>query len=88
MQKQHHIDPARLALRLWGANISRLRTQADYTQESFGSLFDPPVHQSTVARWENGSIEPSLSRKLQIASHLRQPAAVVFPMPTVIGAAA
>lgn len=89
MQKQHQpLTPASIALRSWGANIARLRHQADHTQETFGLLFDPPIHQSTVARWESGAIEPALGRKLEIAAHLGQPASAIFPLPTIIGAVA
>ncbi|MEM9521597.1 MAG: helix-turn-helix transcriptional regulator [Actinomycetota bacterium] len=89
MQKQHDAEsPSQLTVRLWGRNISQARIASGLTQEELGSMFEPvPVHQSTVARWESGKIEPSLDHKLALARHLARPAATLFPLPTIIEAA-
>ena len=89
MQKQHEPEsPASLTLRVWGRNISHARNEAGLTQEELGAMFVPVlVHQSTVARWEKGRIEPSLDHKLALAGHLNRPAALLFPLPNVLGAA-
>ncbi len=38
--------------------IKRVRSTNELTQISFGQLFQPPVTQSTIARWENGEQMP------------------------------
>jgi DNA-binding XRE family transcriptional regulator len=69
-------------LRQWGENIAirrqalnadgRLRkaTEPAMTQRQLGDRLDPPVHQSTVARWEAGITEPRRRYKAQLCSVL------------------
>ncbi len=38
--------------------VKIIRTVNELTQASLGKLFDPPVTQSTIARWENGEQMP------------------------------
>jgi uncharacterized protein YjbI with pentapeptide repeats len=38
--------------------IGKIRSINELTQTSFGKLFQPPVTQSTIARWENGEQMP------------------------------
>lgn len=38
--------------------IKRVRSTNELTQIAFGQLFQPPVTQSTIARWENGEQMP------------------------------
>ena len=38
--------------------IARIRSTNELTQISFGQLFQPPVTQSTIARWESGEQKP------------------------------
>jgi DNA-binding transcriptional regulator YiaG len=47
--------------------IRRIRSVNELTQYSFGKLFDPPVTQSTIARWENGEQNPDKVHFLKIA---------------------
>ena len=50
------------------------------TQEQLGALMDPPVDQSTVARWENGDIEPRRHYKAQLSSLFHTDGQFLFPM--------
>lgn len=60
----------------------RLRHQNDpaMTQERLGALMDPPVDQSTVARWENGDIEPRRHYKAQLSDLFHTDGQFLFPM--------
>lgn len=90
MQKQHQSSesPAELSLRIWGANIARQRHRHDrLSQSELGMMLEPPVHQTTVARWEKGSVEPSLEQKMQISHALGVPIHEIFPLPVVLGSA-
>lgn len=60
----------------------QLRRESDpaMTQEQLGALMDPPVDQSTVARWENGDIEPRRHFKAQLAELFRTDGQFLFPM--------
>lgn len=84
-------------LRLWGENIKTVRegltpeltvrrSKSDpcLTQEQLGQLLDPPVDQSTVARWEAGRHEPRRHYKRQLAHILHTDVRFLFPM---VGAA-
>lgn len=50
------------------------------TQAELGALFDPPVHQSTVARWEAGQMEPRRQHKAQLARILMTDVSMLFPL--------
>lgn len=84
------VDPV---LREWGANI-RIQREAHapdgsllasdeqpcMTQADLGQLLDPPVAQSTVARWERGQMEPRRHYKAQLARILHAAAQMLFPV--------
>lgn len=79
-------------LRQWGENIrysrealntkGELRSNGEQplTQEQLGQMLDPPVGQSTVARWERGYMEPRRQYKAQLAQALCTDARMLFPM--------
>lgn len=79
-------------LRLWGQSIKGLReilnpegmprTGDDpaMSQKALGEKLDPPVGQSTVARWESGLMEPRRHYKAQLARALHTDVRVLFPM--------
>lgn len=84
------IDPV---LAEWGRNIrerrqllngdGRLRSSAlqePMSQRQLGEAMDPPVHQSTVARWESGAVEPRRLYKQQLAGLLQVSTSMLFPM--------
>lgn len=48
------------------------------TQLELGELLDPPVAQSTVARWERGQMEPRRHYKAQLARILHADARILF----------
>jgi len=50
--------------------IKKAREANDLTQAAFGKLFDPPVTQPTVGRWERGEKIPARKHFLKIASLL------------------
>lgn len=50
------------------------------TQEQLGALLDPPVDQSTVARWENGDMEPRRQYKAQLSYLFHTDGQFLFPM--------
>lgn len=80
MQKQH--GGVEKQLRDWGNKIARLRRAAGYSsQAAFGAQFDPPVHQTTVGRWEAGEIEPSLAHKFEMARILEVAPGYIFDLP-------
>lgn len=79
-------------MRQWGENI-KLRREAlnadgmplqsgesCMTQAQLGELLDPPVHQTTVARWEAGAMEPRRRFKPQLARVLICDTRMLFPM--------
>lgn len=92
MHMAHNADEE---LRQWGENIQlrrnalnssgALRTGDDeaMTQAQLGLLMDPPVHQSTIARWEAGLIEPRRHFKAQLATVLMTDVRMLFPMTRV-----
>lgn len=80
-------------LRQWGQNIRNSRAQlkpngdlrksgadAEMTQAQLGALLDPPVRQSTVARWERGLMEPRRTYKAQLARVLYLDVSTLFPL--------
>lgn len=82
------IDPL---LEVWGTAIRVLRrsvnTDGDpladdeepMTQEQLGAELDPPVRQSTVARWESGLREPRRRYRKQLADFFELPQDWMFP---------
>lgn len=72
-------------LREWGRNIEALRTRLKLSQKQLADLMDPPVTQPTVARWENGKIEPRLAYKIQLCRVLHTEWRLLFPV-TVVAA--
>lgn len=50
--------------------IKKARKSNNLTQDTFGRLFDPPVTQSSVARWEKGEMLPDRRHFPKIASLL------------------
>ena len=50
--------------------VRRIRSTNKLTQASFGKLFQPPVTQSTIARWEKGEQIPDKVHLSTIASFL------------------
>ena len=56
--------------KLSGELIKKIRTTNNLTQAAFGELFQPPVTQSTVARWEKGEQSPDRVHFPKIASLL------------------
>jgi hypothetical protein len=49
------------------------------SQAQLGQLFDPPVAQSTIARWEKGA-EPRRRHKVQLARILHVEVTMLFPL--------
>lgn len=65
--------------RIWGGNIAIGRRAAGYaTQEALAEALD--VRQSTVQRWEAGSMAPRDEMKIRIARLLGQDVRVLFPL--------
>lgn len=62
----------------------RQRDQPAMTQDQLGRLLDPPVDQSTVARWENGDMEPRRHYKAQLTELLHTDAQFLFPMKAAV----
>jgi len=50
--------------------IKKARESNNLTQTAFGKFFDPPVAQSTVAKWEKGDLSPKRKHFPKIASLL------------------
>lgn len=80
-------------LEAWGANIRRFRQHFTpsgdlrrdpnlpcMTQKDLAEAMDPPVSQSTVARWEDGVMEPRRHFKIQLARQFCTDVAVLFPI--------
>lgn len=86
-------------LSVWGENIAIQRQalneagkrrephEPPLTQKGLGELLDPPVHQTTVARWESGDMEPRLRYKQQLADVLGVDIRVLFSIPALPKAA-
>ncbi len=73
-------DVERIIRITWGGTIKQLRLKQDLRQTEFAQLFDPPVSQSTVARWERGAAEPSIRHKLEMGRIFGMPTGVLFPL--------
>lgn len=80
-------------LRLWGRNIASRRQllrpdgtvrtspqDGTMSQADLGAKLNPPVNQSTVARWEAGQMEPRRRYKAQLASTLMADVSMIFPL--------
>lgn len=83
-----NVDPL---LRIWGQRIAdtrklrnkhgeiRRRGQDHMSQTDLAALTG--VQQATVSRWESGLMEPTRSKKQQIADALGVPASAIFALP-------
>jgi len=67
-------------LRGWGENIKIRREFLKLTQKDLADLFEPPLTQSTVARWERGLMEPRRDHKRRLAEVLASDVRMLFPM--------
>lgn len=81
-------------LRTWGKNIQLRRevlnadgvprnvkaNEPSMTQAQLGEMLEPPVHQSTIARWEAGQMEPKRRHKAELARILMTDVAMLFPL--------
>lgn len=67
-------------LQEWGEQIASRRAAFGLTQEALAELMEPPVHQSTVARWECGTAEPRRHHKQRLAEVLNTDARYLFPI--------
>lgn len=78
---------------IWGSNVraQRLKLRPDgmrrqdvsdpaMSQSDLANLLEPPVRQSTVARWEAGKTEPRRDHKAQLARILGAETSMLFPM--------
>lgn len=81
-------------LERWGRRLAerRSRTRPDgtpktsdadatMTQADCAALMDPPVRQSTVARWEAGTFEPRRHYRQQLAALYRTSVETLFDPP-------
>lgn len=53
----------------FGERLKKLRTNRHMTQEELGSIFNPPLSQSTVGTYELGRRQPSLENLIVIAKY-------------------
>lgn len=60
----------------WGGNIRAAREAAEKTQAELGA--DVGVNQSTVAKWERGTIAPADGHRLRLAEVLGRDAQELF----------
>lgn len=67
-------------LRLWGENLRDQREALNLNQTELARQFDPPLSQSTIARWERGLVEPRREHKRRLAEILKTDARLLFPM--------
>lgn len=56
-------------MREFGERLKKLRTNRHMTQEELGSIFNPPLSQSTVGTYENGKRQPTLENLVLISKH-------------------
>ncbi len=77
--RRRELDPV---LVKWGSDMrDRRRRLLGISQAEFATRLDPPVDQSTVARWEAGVMEPRRHYKPQIAELLHAAPEVLFASP-------
>ena len=81
-------------LRTWGRNIQLRRealnadgaprdvkaSEPSMTQAQLGEMLEPPVHQTTIARWEAGRMEPRRHHKAELSRVLMTDVAMLFPL--------
>jgi len=79
-------DIERIIRRTWGNNIRSLRRKNDLTQCELALLFNPPVVQATIARWETGTAEPRIRHKIEMARIFEMPASMMFPLMDAVAA--
>ncbi len=82
-------DIERRTLERWGRNIEMLRRaygDGGIDQAELGQLFDPPVSQSTIARWETGKAEPRIRHRMEIARIFGVPTSMLFDLPDSVAA--
>jgi len=53
----------------FGERLKKLRTNRHMTQEELGSIFNPPLSQSTIGTYENGKRQPTLENLVLISKH-------------------
>lgn len=70
----------------WGVNIRVAREAKDLTQAKLGELCG--VNQSTVAKWERGTISPTRGNMVKLGEILGCDAREMFPLELVATAAA
>lgn len=73
----HPKDPQ---LKEWGEQIASRRLMLKMSQEELAALMEPPVAQSTVARWECGLTEPRRGHRQRLAEVLMTEAHILFPI--------
>ncbi len=69
----------------WGVNIRVGREAAKLTQAGLGKVLG--VNQSTVAKWERGTISPTSKNMARLAEILGGDARDMFPLELVAAAA-
>ncbi len=68
----------------WGVNIREAREVAGLTQAKLGDACG--VNQSTVAKWEHGTIGPTGANMVRLAKILSADAREMFPLELVAAA--
>lgn len=51
----------------FGERLKKLRTNRHMTQEELGSIFNPPLSQSTIGTYENGKRQPTLENLVAVS---------------------
>lgn len=54
-------------MREFGERLKKLRTNRHMTQEELGSIFNPPLSQSTIGTYENGKRQPTLENLVAVS---------------------
>jgi transcriptional regulator with XRE-family HTH domain len=75
------VDPEELRAE-WGVNIRLAREAAKLTQAKLGASCG--VNQSTVAKWEKGSISPTRQNMVRLADVLGIEARNLFPLDVAV----
>lgn len=71
---------------LWGVNIRVAREAKEHTQAELGKRVG--VNQSTVAKWEKGTISPTRDNMVLLARVLEAEAREMFPLDATVAAVA
>ncbi len=66
-------------LRIWGRNLRTFREALGMSQLRVAEELE--VSQSTIARWESGTMEPRLPMKRRLASMYSTDYGLLFPAP-------